>query len=79
MTDTTEKILAISFWAAVILLGIYIVYREFMLERVSAEKDEISLGEIKNEDLVNSQSDIDLVNAVNSELGAKPGNTPKKN
>ena len=54
-----------------ICLILYIIYFEWKSAKVNAEKNEIKLGEIENEDLVNSESDIDLIDSINKEFSPR--------
>jgi hypothetical protein len=69
MSDVALNILAKTVFGGSLIAIIYVVYREFTLNRIRAENAEISLGEKTNEDLVNSESDAQLVNDINAEFG----------
>ena len=61
-----------------IILIIYIVYYEWKQARIDSEQDEIEMGEMKNEGIIDALSDAELVDNINKELGGSGNNTPKK-
>lgn len=81
MNDAILEIAAKGVFGGSLLLIVYIVYREWKLNKIAAEQAEIKLGEKENEDLVANLSDPDLVNTINSEfakLPAAPSKPDKK-
>lgn len=78
ISDFALNILAKSVFGGSLVLIVYVLYREFSLNRIKAENDEIALGEKNNEDLVNSFSDNDLVDAINKEYSTTSNATTGK-
>jgi hypothetical protein len=67
-----------------VLLIIYLVYYEWKQARIESEEDEIEMGELKNEGIIESLSDAELVDMANQQSSStvpstsKNGVTPKK-
>jgi flagellar biosynthesis/type III secretory pathway M-ring protein FliF/YscJ len=61
-------ILAKGVFGGSIFLILYIVYREFMENRIKTEQAEIKLGEKTNADIVQNESDSDLVDRLNEQF-----------
>jgi hypothetical protein len=72
MSDALLAIFSKAVFGGSILLILYIVYREWKLNKIKAEQDEIALGEKENEDIVANLSDPDLVATINSEFSKLP-------
>lgn len=61
-----------------IILILYLVYYEWKQARIDAEQDEIEMGEMKNEGIIDSLSDAELTDSINKDVGGPSGNPPKK-
>lgn len=73
MTDTQILIISkIIFYGSIVVI-IYLVYWEWKKAKIKAEVDEIEMGEIKNENTVNSLTPDELVDLINS--GIEPDGT----
>lgn len=80
MSDLALNIFSKAVFSGSIILIIYLFYKECMINKIKAEKSETVLEELKNEDAVKSETDIDLVNAVNKDFssGSTSSSNPKK-
>jgi hypothetical protein len=72
MSDQLWALLSKVVFGGSIFLVLYIVYREYTLNRIKAENAEIALGEKENEDLVSAESDTDLIGSASSSSPTKP-------
>lgn len=72
MSDVVLEIFAKGVFGGSLLLIVYIVYREWKLNKIAAEQAEIKLGEKENEDLVSTLDDKQLVDTINSEFSKLP-------
>jgi len=80
LSDEWWLYLSKAIFGGSIVLVIYIVYKEWIKNRITAEQDEIEMGELKNEGIIDALSDAELVKHVNEDVGPKPPSspTPKK-
>lgn len=78
---TTTQILnwssACIFGGSVVLV-LYLFYYEWKQARIDAEQDEIEMGEMKDEGIIDALSDAELLDDLNKKLGGTGDNPPKK-
>lgn len=72
MSDTLLLILSKLVFGGSVILVIFLAYREYIITKLKAQRDELELGERINEDKVNNMSDSELVDSVNKELSDLP-------
>ena len=70
MSDQVLLILSKAVFGGSILLIVYLVYREWKLTKIDAEKAEIALGEKENEDRVKNLDPNQLVDLVNDDTSS---------
>jgi hypothetical protein len=72
-----EIISKVVFGGSLILI-IYLVYYEWKKSQIEAEEDEIEMGELENENTINSQSDSSTIDSINKIIGGSSDTPPKK-
>jgi hypothetical protein len=77
MSSELISYLVRAFFGSSLIFVIYMIYHQFMLAKIDAENSNLKLGEEENAQTVNSQSDIDLIDAINKELPVSDPNSRK--
>ena len=77
MSDAVLLLMSKGAFGFAICVIIYLVYYEYEQNKIAKEKAIIELGEQKNEDLVDSESDSAVVDSLNKELSGQSSSSNK--